>query len=182
MKAWNGWYHVNGNTYGTWLRGDPRGFRTRRHREHVDGDYKNPPPEGKYDDLYARSRRLLRSKPVYLDETQRKIAGRAFVDKLVELDTELLVFSLDACHYHALARFPDEEVRMRVGRAKKNSSHVLRSSGLAGTVRAKKCRALPVSDRRHQLNVFSYIEDHRLEGAWVWTFREGLYWLKREEA
>ena len=29
---WNDWYHCNGNTYGTWLRGDPRGFRERRHR------------------------------------------------------------------------------------------------------------------------------------------------------
>lgn len=123
---------------------------------------------------------MLRGKPVYLDRAQRIIAGQAFVEKLVELDTELLVFSLDACHYHALARFPDQEVRMRVGRAKKNSSHLLRSSGLAGTVWAKKCRALPVSDRRHQLNVFSYIENHRLQDAWVWIFREGLYWLKRE--
>ena len=27
MPAWNGWYHVTGNTYGTWLPGDPRGWR-----------------------------------------------------------------------------------------------------------------------------------------------------------
>ena len=44
MTAWNNWYHVNGNTYGTWLPGDPRGWRERGHKKHVAGDYKNPPP------------------------------------------------------------------------------------------------------------------------------------------
>jgi hypothetical protein len=43
-KAWNDWYHVVVHVYGSWLRGDPRGWRARHHREHVDGDYKNPPP------------------------------------------------------------------------------------------------------------------------------------------
>ena len=42
------WYHVVLSTYGSWLYGDKRGFRTRHHREHVDGDYKNPPSLGKY--------------------------------------------------------------------------------------------------------------------------------------
>ena len=35
-SAWNGWYHVTGGTYGTWLRGDGRGWRDRKHRTHVD--------------------------------------------------------------------------------------------------------------------------------------------------
>jgi hypothetical protein len=33
------WYHVIISTYGGWLHGDPRGFRTRHHRAHVEGDY-----------------------------------------------------------------------------------------------------------------------------------------------
>ena len=41
MPAWNHWYHCTAHTYGTWLRGDPRGWRARHHREHVDGDYRN---------------------------------------------------------------------------------------------------------------------------------------------
>jgi hypothetical protein len=44
MSAWRDWYHVTGSTYGAWLPGDPRGFRTRHHRQHVEGDYKDPPP------------------------------------------------------------------------------------------------------------------------------------------
>jgi len=179
MKAWNGWYHVNGNTYGTWLRGDPRGWRARWHREHVEGDYKKPPPPGIFDTLYQQSKRLLKTQPVRLRPSQQVAGGRAFVEKLIELDVEVLSFALDAIHYHFLARFPDGEVRQRVGKAKKNASHILRAYDLPGTVWAKKCRALPVSDRRHQVNVFRYIVNHRKAHAWVWTFREGMYWLNK---
>ena len=52
MAAWNNWYHVNGNTYGTWLPGDPRGWRERGHKKHVDGDYKSPPPAGSGDAMH----------------------------------------------------------------------------------------------------------------------------------
>ncbi|HEX3314753.1 MAG TPA: hypothetical protein VHR72_07680 [Gemmataceae bacterium] len=30
------------STYGSWLPGNPRGFRSRKHRIHSSGDYKNP--------------------------------------------------------------------------------------------------------------------------------------------
>src|SRR4051812_22286516 len=59
MEAWNDWLHVSGSTYGTWLRGDPRGWRSRRHREHCEGDYKNPPPKGEFDEEFERSKELL---------------------------------------------------------------------------------------------------------------------------
>ena len=56
------WFHCTTHTYGAWLYGDPRGFRTRHHREHVEGDYKNPPPKGKYDRQYQRSKKLLKQR------------------------------------------------------------------------------------------------------------------------
>lgn len=43
---WNDWCHCMGHTYGTWLPGDPCSFRTRHHRQHIEGDYRNPPPKG----------------------------------------------------------------------------------------------------------------------------------------
>ncbi len=52
-------YHVTWSTYGSWLPGDPRGFRTRGHRLHVDGDYRNPPPKGKYTGLHAHAKSSL---------------------------------------------------------------------------------------------------------------------------
>ena len=172
MGAWNGWYHVTGNTYGTWLRGDPRGWRSRRGREHVDGDYKNPPPAGTYETLHAQSRSSLKRAPVYLSAVQRRAAGEALVEMLLQLDIEVLAVSLDASHYHVLARFPDDVVRRRLGRAKKHASHALSELGLPGHVWARKCRALPVSDRSHQINVLRYIEAHKKKDAWVWSFRD----------
>ncbi|HUT57985.1 MAG TPA: hypothetical protein VNA25_09075, partial [Phycisphaerae bacterium] len=160
MRAWNGWYHVNGNTYGTWLRGDARGWREWKHHEHVDGDYRNPPPPGQSDEPLIQSRRMMRGRPIRLTPEQRRIAGQALAEKLAEMGIEVLVLSVDAVHYHFLARFADGQIRWRVGRAKKHASHVLSRHGLPGTVWAKRCRALPVRDRRHQLNAFEYIRSH----------------------
>ena len=75
VLPWNDWYHFMGHTYGTWLPGDPKGFRTRHHREHVEGDYKHPPPKGKYDARWERAKRLMKRDPVYLDEQQRERRG-----------------------------------------------------------------------------------------------------------
>jgi len=174
MRAWNGWYHVSGSTYGTWIPGEPRGWRTRWHREHVEGDHRNPPPPGKYEQRHRSARRRTKEPPVYLDHGQRKVAVEAIVEKLTEIGIEVLVASTDSMHYHVLGRFTDDEVRGPTGRAKKHASFALRAWGLPGTVSAKKCHALPIADRSHQVNVFHYIRDHVNEGVWVWTFREGL--------
>ena len=174
MQGWNGWYHVNGNTYGTWLPGDPRGWRERWHRRHVEGDYKDPPPAGLHEDRHERSKALLTGEAVRLNRRQRRVALEGIVEKLLDRDTELLAASVDAIHYHILARFADDHVRGPVGLAKKNASFLLREHGLPGTVWARKCRALPVADRAHQLNVYRYILAHANKGACVWTFRDGI--------
>jgi hypothetical protein len=58
------WFHCTTHTYGAWLHGDERSFRTRHHREHIIGDYKHRPPEGMYAAKLARSRRLQKQAPV----------------------------------------------------------------------------------------------------------------------
>ena len=58
-ETWR-WFHCTVHTYGAWLHGSARGFRTRHHREHIEGDYKNPPPQGMYDDKLQRSKELLK--------------------------------------------------------------------------------------------------------------------------
>jgi hypothetical protein len=176
MQAWNDWYHVNGNTYGTWLPGDPRGWREKRHKRHVGGDYKNPPPKGSGDALHRHARDSLKQPPVHLDNIQRETAGRALVEWFVEHDIEILVLSIDAIHYHLLARFRDKRVWPRVGRAKKHAYHELRNRGYEGKLWQRGCDVVPITDRQHQLNVFRYITRHKEHGAWIWTFREGLYW------
>ena len=62
-RDWH-WYHLILSTYGSWLPGDPRGFRTRHHRFHVEGDYKDPPPPGRYEKMHKQSQHSLRFAPV----------------------------------------------------------------------------------------------------------------------
>lgn len=105
MLPWNHWFHCMGSTYGTWLRGDPRGWRARHHREHVDGDYKNPPPAGTYDRLLAQSKRSMKRDEVLLDWNQRVVACREMGKTLLYHKVELIDLSVGAAHFHLLARF-----------------------------------------------------------------------------
>ena len=106
MSGWNGWYHCMSNTYGTWLPGDPRGFRTRKHREHVEGDYKKPPPELKYDSRHDQAKRSLKRDPVILSPDARRACVDALVHAWVDIHSvEVLAVSVSAMHMHVLARF-----------------------------------------------------------------------------
>lgn len=179
MSAWNNWYHCTGSTYGTWLRGDPRGWRSRGHREHVDGDYKTPPPSGVYDQVFEQSKHLMKRSRVILNPTQRGIACLAMGDSLLQDNVELIDLCVGARHWHVLARFhplgsiltKDRIARVLMGRAKARSSRALSKEGLvaAGGVWAARCRVLPIRDRAHQLNVVRYIRDHARKGAAVWS-------------
>lgn len=182
MRGWNGWYHVDGHTYGTWLPGDPRGWREKRHKKHVEGDYRNPPPDGSGVGLHEHSRSLLKQPPVYLEPAQREVAGRALVEMLVQQGIEVLSVSLDAVHYHILGRFAGGEVRRAVGRAKKHAYYRLRERWEVGKVWQRLCKVTPIADRAHQVRVFGYIRDHGKEGAWTWTFRDGITWQSSPSA
>jgi REP element-mobilizing transposase RayT len=177
MQPWNDWYHVVSHVYGSWLRGDPRGWRSQNHREHVDGDYKNPPPKGRYDRLHRLSLALMKRDPVAIAAKLREIVVHSVAGKLSALGIEILVASVDAKHLHLLARFRDREPEIWVGRAKKHASHLLRQAGLRteeGGLWARRCRAEPIRDREHQVNAFRYILKHRQKRAAIWRFdRDG---------
>src|SRR5688500_1461640 len=98
MRPWNDWYHCTLHTYGTWLRGDLRGWRSRHHREHVDGDYKHPPPKGKYDALFEYSKSLMKRDAVRIERQLRDFVLDALVDKLFEKQIPVAVGSLDGIH------------------------------------------------------------------------------------
>jgi REP element-mobilizing transposase RayT len=172
-KAWNDWYHVTVHTYGSWLRGDPRGWRDKDHRQHVDGDYKRPPPPKLYEKLHNHAKSIMKREPVRIDIDVRPIVVKSFVEKLSLLDVQVIVASVDGNHLHLLGRFRDHRPMYWIGIAKKHASHVLRQSNLrsaAGGIWARYCRAEPIVDRRHQVNTFRYINAHATRGAAVWRF------------
>ena len=194
-RAWNNWYHVVGNTYGTWLRGDPRGWRARHHREHCQGDYKTPPPFGQHAEKYELSKRLMKRQRIILTRTQQLIACHEIVDTLRFHSVEVIDACVTPKHYHILARFrplagheylprfhipgarndaPISKIRTPrhlVGIAKKQSAkrltreNLVRSGGIWGV----RCKPKPISDRAHQLRVAHYIRRHAAKGAIVWS-------------
>ena len=172
-KPGNDWYHVTLHAYGSWLRGDPRGWRERHHREHRVGDYRNPPPKGKFERIHARSKFLMTRDPVSIAQNLRQFVVEAIVERLQREEIETLIASADAKHVHVLARFTDHRPEHWIGLAKKHASHLLRQEGLRtdkGGLWAKRARAEPIKDRKHQLNTFRYILAHSQKGAAIWTF------------
>lgn len=177
--AWRNWYHCTGGTYGAWVRGDPRGWRARHHREHVEGDYKRPPPHGKYLRIEKQSRALMRRERVVLDPEARDIAVRVMVEAFHYHRVEVVALCVGARHWHALLRFrppgdlssEDRDARKLIGIAKKRSAQALSDAGLvpAGGVWGVRFRIQPVKDRAHQVNITRYIHKHAQQGAAVWS-------------
>jgi REP element-mobilizing transposase RayT len=170
MSPWNNWYHCTIHTYGTWLRGDPRGWRARHHREHVDGDYKHPPPKGKYDALYEYSKSLMKRDPVRIERELRSFVLDAFIDKLQTNHVPVAVASLDSTHLHVLIQCPDRNPRHWLGLSKKHSSHCVRALSLAppGGLWQKRSHPEPISNPAHFDRTLDYIHKHAKKGAAVW--------------
>ena len=165
-----GWFHIILTAYGAWLYGDRRGFRTRHHREHVEGDYKAPPPPGKYAAQEARSHQSLKQEPVAWTPEWWALLGGALVGRLQQLGAFVLCAAVGRQHAHLLAKLPRRQARPWSGLAKKHAWFVARDRGWVGKLWGKRGKQGPVRDRRHQLNVYHYILDHVKEGAWVWCW------------
>lgn len=167
MKAWRAWYHCTGNTYGTWLPGDPRGWKTRHHRTHVD----TPAPDSPPSPLVNQSRDLLTCPPVKLSEPARRVALDIILAALWFHRIETIVAAVGEHHFHILARFRDGKPKKWIGIAKKESALAISEQGLAppGGVWAIGSHAEPIADREHQLTAAQYIADHEKEGAIVWA-------------
>lgn len=193
MPAWNNWYHCIVSTYGAWLPGDPRAFRTRKHREHVEGDYKSPPPKGVYEQRHQQSQDRMKRDAVSLSEAMRCLVLDEIVQSAEKHRVELLAISVSAMHFHLLGKFSmhrrkptlderglqtssiDDPVRHIVGQFKQWSSKRLIRDGLADAgLWGKRGKIVPIKDRRHQINTFKYICKHRQEGAALWTYQDAL--------
>lgn len=166
------WFHIVLTAYGTWLPGDPRGFRTRNHRQHVEGDYKSPPKED-YSGLHAKSALQMTHAPTRLVEDYREILGLALIEKLRRLGGFVLTAAVMEAHVHLLAKLPTDEARKWVGRAKKHAWFEMRDVGWQSKLWAKGAKVTPVRDLAHQRNCFRYIVRHHRQGGWVWVW-EGL--------
>jgi len=175
-EVWK-WFHVTFSTYGAWLPGDPRGYRTRDHREHVEGDYKKPPPAGSGDVRFRRSRGLLKRSAVVLNSHQRSLTGRGLLEMLESAGCAVVAIGVGGEHVHIAVQLTDHEAKLLIGQAKKHAWYLLRAAGHIGRAWAAGCRTEPICDRSHQLNTINYIAKHRKQGAWVWKWGEPRAWV-----
>jgi REP element-mobilizing transposase RayT len=168
------WRHVMVNTHCTWLPGERKGFRNRKHRIHSSGDYKNPPP--RLEHLGLRDFNLRRAgKPVEIPKEVRERIGRAFIKRLRREGYTVLAVAVSAEHVHALVELPNHRGRIREisGRCKQYGTRAARPP-MTGEVWADGGEFKPVRNRSHQLNVYEYILTRQGPWAWTWSFRDEL--------
>jgi len=170
-EPWNDWFHCSGHTYGSWLRGDPRGWRARNHREHVEGDYRNPPRKGSFERLHDRSKELMRREAVLLAPQVQEIVCVEMVESLKRHDIEVVAAAVTARHFHILARIPGRRARHFIGIAKKDAARKVSDLKVVqpGGLWAKRSKADPIRDRAHQINTVWYILDHVDERGAIWA-------------
>ncbi len=166
------WHHIVLTTYGAWLHGDSRGFRTRHHREHVVGDYKNPPPPGMYAEKERRSRASLKTAPVELTGEWRSRVGNALWQDFTRQGAWVLVLAVASQHVHVLVKLNRKQRRKIAGRAKRFATLKLREHEWPGNLWGVRSKAVVIRDRAHQENAFRYIVNHARGGAWVRIWKQ----------
>lgn len=166
------WRHVIFNTKSTWLPGDPRGFRNRKHRIHSSGDYKSPPPRGEHAKLHDYMKRKS-SAEVHVELDLRPIAGAAMVAFCREQHIHITTLAISKVHVHALIELVNDlrEVKRIVGEIKRKSSRALKE-WLPGSVWASGGAFKPVQDEHHWSKADEYILFEQGPHAWTWSERD----------
>ena len=163
------WRHVIITTHCAWLPGDKRGWRSRRHRIHSSGDYKNPPPADEHDGLlrYSHARS---GAPVTIPPGLRAAIGKCIVNYLTGESYRVLVVSVARTHAHILVELPESvsQVRRIIGVCKARASGAVRKH-IPGRVWGGGGKYLWIKDRQHLLDALQYIRDKQGQGAWAWT-------------
>lgn len=167
------WRHVIFNTHGTWLHGDPRGFRSREHRIDSGGDYMNPPPPAEHAALHRYQ--LQRSKPpVELPRGCWAGVGEEIIRNLSSQDCPTSVIAVTATHVHHLSLMPDDPARIRelVGWAKRFATRMVRKAmpDMKNVeLWAEGESAKPVDSLEHFLRAREYILTQQGSDAWTWS-------------
>jgi len=170
MDAW----HVTWTTYGAWLPGDPRGFRTWRGHEAI-------PPTARYaasqqehykaEDYAERHQHVREQCPtsVSLNSTQRRVALDVFQQEVQNISMDCLALAVASQHVHLLAVFGHQPIRQFVARLKaKVSQRLHREFEQAPRLWAKGCHMQSKNRPSEVATTIRYIADHVHEGAAVW--------------
>ena len=169
------WRHVIVSTRRSWLHGDQRGFRSREHRVHSSGGYKNPPPLGEHGRLLAYHQKRSAGKKIKIKQALRGEVGLALLFAVVRSQYRVLVIAVTQKHAHLLVELPKSRKRLKqvVGKWKAARTTALRRE-MKGSIWGEGGKYLPVKTRSNLRAAYKYIRDDQGPGAWVWTFRKGV--------
>jgi REP element-mobilizing transposase RayT len=164
--------HVIINTFGTWLHGDERGFRSRKHRIHSSGDYRHRPPSDEHAGLHGYHRAKSRSE-VTIDRSIRPTIGQTLLAALLDRSYRVLALAVGKVHAHCLVELPESPVTVKAigGDAKRKSSRAVKTH-LPGTVWASGGTFKIVKDDDHLRRANDYILYDQGSDAWTWSFRD----------
>ncbi len=177
------WWLVTWGTYGNWLPGDPRGFRTWRRKEYV------PPPIGyhepdeptydpaKYRSRYASAQRRMTAPHVALRRSQRTEICNEIVREISAIRAVPAILGVAHCHVHLVARFGETKIRPSVGRLKAAASRQLHSGDQdQSPIWAKGCGMESLESEDDFMRAFNYVKRHREEGAAVHVWEANIEW------
>ena len=144
------WYLITWTTHGSWLPGDPRGFRTYGHRVDI------PPPKRYADskDVYKPDdwKRLFEyhkrkcKEAVSLDKKQQAFVHKRITEIAVAKGCSVKAIHVSGCHVHVLIRHDRSDLSGLVQRIKGITSRELSEYGLKGKVWARGYHARPIPD------------------------------------
>lgn len=174
------WWLVTWNTYGTWLPGDPRGFRTWRGHEYVPPPQRYAKPgEPVYDSREYAARqmatRAITDTPVRLTPSQQQFTLAAIVNDIAELPMTPAVMSVGTDHVHLLARFGSLKIRPTVGRLKSMATRAIKEADPTfdpNRAWAKDCHERRLDDESAYRTGFAYVQRHTDEGALIHIWRK----------
>lgn len=166
------WRHIIINTLGTWLHGDERGFRSRKHRIHSSGDYRKPPPAGKHQGLHDYHEERARCEAT-IEKSLRATIGRAIIAHLLAHHYRVLAVAVGKVHTHILVELPEglRVVKAIVGEAKRRSSRAVKHA-LPGNVWAAGGTFKIAATKGHLGAANNYILYDQGPLAWTWSFRD----------
>jgi hypothetical protein len=178
VQAWRDWYHCMVGTYGQWLPGDERGWRERKHHEHVSGDYHHPPVPTNFSQArLEHSKRIMNWDPYLIEPHDREAIGRLLLGSFRFQDIPLLALAVCAKNFHALLQIHNHAPKRVLGKAKRHVTFEFAPIVDPATNRRQQLwegdgLGKPIRDRAHAVTAFHYILDHAKEGAWIWCYRD----------
>ncbi len=172
------WWLVTWNTYGSWLPGDPRGFRTWRGTEYVPPPVRYAEPgETTYNRAeYAERHAMARDsadEPVVLSRTHQELILPALVKELADIPLHASAIAVGTSHVHLLAKFAERRIRKTVGRLKAAATRAIHEADPAfqpKRIWAKGCHMKSKETEAEYRNALNYIKRHVDEGALIHIF------------